>query len=181
MRDSEDRSEQVKCASGSITVARARPSCCKSVDPNRPLQGSFWSSAASQAEGLRAVRECEHIVLSRYNAAQYERNNLASPAFGDVYCKQRDSDEVQFVQRVLLTSPATSEVMGPPPPAEVKSRCLSASFGASADPLYQESVAVGASDASDGTGSRQAKRERDGANKSCKPGIPDSRVTLATR
>ena len=46
------------------------------MDPNRPLQGSFWSSAASQAEGLGVARECEHIVLSRYNAAQYEGNTL---------------------------------------------------------------------------------------------------------
>ena len=170
VRDSEDRSEQVKCALGSIVVARARPSRCKSVDPNRPLQGSFWSSAASQAEGLGVARECEHIVLSKYNAAQYEGNIIASPAFGDVYCKQRDSDEVQFVKRVLLTSPTTSEVMGPPPPAaEVKPRSLNESFGASADSLYQESVVVEASDASDGTGSRQVKRERDGANKASWP------------
>ena len=153
VRDSEDRSEQVKCASGSITVAKARPSRCKSVDPNRPLRGSFWSSAASQAEGLGVARECEHIVLNRYNAIRYKGNTLASPAFGDVYCKPRDADEPQFVQRVLNQArAATIEVMGPPPPAEVKPRSLSASFGASADSAYQESVVVEAPDASGGTG-----------------------------
>ena len=154
VRDSEDRSEQVKCASGSITVARARPDRCRSVDPSRPLQGSFWSSAASQTKGLGVARECEHIVLNRYNAVQYEGNTLASPAFGDVYCKPRDADELQFMRRVLQSPAATSEVMGPPPAAEGKPRSLSASFGASADSVYQELVVVEASDASDGSGSR---------------------------
>ena len=37
VRDSEDWSDQVKCASGSITVARACPDHCSSVDPDRPL------------------------------------------------------------------------------------------------------------------------------------------------
>ena len=101
VRDSEGRTDQVECASGSITVARARPVHCSSVDPNRPLKGLFWSGISSQAEGLAVTRECEHIVLNRYNAAQYEGNNLASPAFGDVYCKPQDAEELQFVRRVL--------------------------------------------------------------------------------
>ena len=165
VRDSEDQTEQVKCASGSITVARARLDRCKSVIPSLPLQGSLWSSAASQAEGLGVARECERIVLNRYNAAQYEGYTLASLAFGDVYCKPRDSDELQCMQRVLQSPVATSEVMGPPPPAEVKPRSLSASLWESGDSVYQGSVVVEASDASDGTGSRQVTRERDDASK----------------
>ena len=49
VRDSEDRavveatrkesnSVEVACAPGPITVARARPANCRSVDPNRPLK-----------------------------------------------------------------------------------------------------------------------------------------------
>ena len=152
LHDSEDQSGQVQCASGSIVVARARPLACNSVDPNRPVQGSYWSSAASQDESLGVARECEHIVLSKYNAARYEDNSITSPAFGDVFCQQRDKDEVQFTKRVLLTSPATSE-MGPPPPVDVKPRSLSESFAGSADSAYQASVVLEAADASDGTGS----------------------------
>jgi hypothetical protein len=101
IRDNEDmassRSVKSKCASGSITVARARPDRCKPVDPNRPLQGSFWSGSDLHAEGLGVTRECEHIVLNRYTAVLYEGNTLASPAFGDAYCSLRDVEELQFV------------------------------------------------------------------------------------
>ena len=75
VRDSEERvvvearesnSTEAGCAPGPITVARARPAMCKSVDLNRPLKGSFWSSVDSIVEGLSVTRECEHQVLNRY-------------------------------------------------------------------------------------------------------------------
>ena len=88
------------------------------VDPNRPLQGSFWSGGDSHAEGLGVVQECEHIVLNKYNAALYEANALTSPAFGDAYCKARD-EEQQFLHRVLQHKPAEGGgAMGPPPAPE---------------------------------------------------------------
>ena len=89
MEARDSNSVEVECTPGSITVARARPVNCRSVDPNRPLKGSFWSSIASKVEGLGVTRECEHIVLNRYNAVEYEGNTLASPAFGDVKVLRR--------------------------------------------------------------------------------------------
>ena len=112
-------------------------------------------------------------MLSKYNAEQYECNSIAGQAFGDVFCQQRNLKEMQFVKRVLLTSPTASEVMGPPPPAQGKPRSLNESFEGSADSLYQDSVVLDASDASDGTGSRKVKREGDGANKAIVADDPD--------
>ena len=127
MRDNEDRavvearksnSIEVECAPGAITVARARPTLCKVVDPNRPLKGSFWSSIDSRDESLGVTRQCEHRVLTRYKGVEYEGNTLASPAFGDVICKPQDREELQFVRRVLQSPQevhATSVSIGPPP------------------------------------------------------------------
>ena len=72
-------------------------------------------SSSPRSEGLGVTLECEHIVLNRYNAVQYEGNSLASPAFGDVYCSPGDVEERQFVRRVLQ-SPVAGETMGPPDP-----------------------------------------------------------------
>ena len=128
---------------------------CNPVDPNRPRnlgrKGSFWSSIDSIAEGLGVTRECEHQVLNRYRAVEYECNTLASPSFGDVFCKPRDREEQQFVRRVLQSPEevhATSVSMGPPPgksqdvDPEVKPRSLSSDFEASGDSGYAASVVV---------------------------------------
>ena len=66
--------------------------------------------------------------------------------------------------RRVLQSPEGSETMGPPPSValEGKPRSLSGAFGASAGSGYTASVAV---DASDESGSRQVKRERDGSGR----------------
>ena len=84
----------MECAPGAITVARARPALCEPVDPNRPLKGSFWSSIGARDDGFGVTRECEHQVLTRYKAAEYEGSTLASPAFGDVLYKPRDREEL---------------------------------------------------------------------------------------
>ena len=74
MEARESNSIEVECAPGAIAVARARLAMYKSVDPNRPLKGSFWSSIDSKDEGLGVTRECEQQVLNRYRAVEYEGN-----------------------------------------------------------------------------------------------------------
>ena len=180
-RDSEDRASQeaqssnsvhVECAPGSITVARARPGNCKPVDPNRPMRGSFWSSSSSRSEGLGVARECEHTVLNRYNAVKYEGNSLASPAFGDVYCRPSDAEERSFVKRVLQSPPVAVETMGPPPsPADLggKPRSLSGEFGdadssGAADSGYTESVVMVAAERADPQQEETGVKRERGAN-----------------
>ena len=189
VRDSEDGavveasiSIEVECAPAAITVARARPAMCRPVDPNRPLKGSFWSSVDLVDEGLGVPRECEHHVLNRYRAVEYECNTLASPAFGDVFCKPRDHEEQPFVRRVLQSPEvqATSVSMGPPPDVdlEVKPRSLTSIFEASGDSRYTASVVVEASEA---LGSRLVKRDREGSGKAEEANGTDKMVVDHTK
>ena len=117
------RAIEVACAAGAITVARAHPASCEATEPSRPLGGSFWSGAGSRGANLGV--ECEHQVLARFRAVEYEGNTLTSPAFGNVYCMPRDKDEHQFQRRAFKEHPgpescpklevkACSGAMGPP-------------------------------------------------------------------
>ena len=91
----------------------------------------------SRGECPGVTRECEHQVMTRCKAAEYEGSTLASSAFGDVYnvmfYKPQDREELQFVRRVPQLPEevqAASVTMGPPPgksqdaDIEVKPRSL---------------------------------------------------------
>ena len=168
MEARESNSTEVECAPGAITVARARPAMCRSVDPSRPLKGSFWSSVDAIVEGIGVTRECVHQVLNGCRAVEYEGNTLASPAFGDMFCMPRDGEEQQFLRRVLQSPEvqvqATSVSMGPPPDVDLKPHSLTSIFEASGDSGYTASGVVEALEAS-GSETRSVKRDRAGAGK----------------